>query len=79
MEKKLPILGAVKFCSDCSNFIARDEMVDGERNDAPRCRKQQFVDIVTGRKFFVPCHPLRYEDGAPCGMDAKLFEPKLIG
>jgi hypothetical protein len=75
----IPKLGDVKFCSQCANYIAPTTATADKPADYARCRKNESLDVVTGEKFFVPCHPMRYEQGAPCGIDARQFEPKLIG
>lgn len=60
------------FCVQCIHFI--DAEPDGT---PPRCRVAEMLDLVTGKKFFPLCQDLRHPQ-APCGQDAKFFEPKNV-
>ena len=69
-SKDLPKLGAPKFCVDCAH--------SAESAEGLRCKREEYLDVVTGKPFNPPCAAMRYEPNAPCGMDAKGFEAKRI-
>jgi hypothetical protein len=66
MENKTP-----PFCKNCAYFVP------AAKDDQPRCRKFQLLDVVMGEPFFVPCSHVR-EKGAPCDTDGKLFQPQPL-
>lgn len=62
------------FCINCVHFIPPPTE---KPDDEPRCRKFEMLDIVLGTKFFIQCAAVRGPE-APCGNEAKLFEPKIV-
>jgi hypothetical protein len=65
------------FCCNCTHFIEGSSQNAAEPGFYPKCRVAEMLDLVTGKKFFPLCQDLRHPQ-APCGQDAKLFQPKNV-
>lgn len=65
------------FCVNCQHYLPGQDGNDGsdKSKEPPRCAKAKFLDLVSGKQFLAYCTEFRH-DTSPCGVQARLFEPK---
>ena len=78
MAKETPTPKPPKFCKDCVQYapaITGEGFTSGP--PVPTCHLSAMIDVVDGAEFFPPCEQMRHPQ-APCGPQAKYFQPRPV-
>lgn len=67
------------FCVNCRHYLPGPDGNDGsdKTKEPPTCGATKFIDLVSGKEFKAYCRDYRHPQ-APCGQDARFFEPKVV-